>query len=189
MKPVKVKTVQVKAGQLKLASAGRPNPSAGHQRHTAARPEVPETSSAVVAKAETNKAEANRAKPRPETQSKLPEWKCRRSPQTMAPETACSAFCPHPACRPRPARRRWPTPIRLPAPSRRPHSKTAPSGPRPLTPAGSFRSARWKARAKRGSASRRRAIRPAACLRRPILYRTGCRKGRQEAVPGSLRRP
>jgi D-alanyl-D-alanine carboxypeptidase len=53
MKPVRVKTVQVKAGQTKLASAGPSQPAtpitnaipATHQ-------EIPETSSAVVAKAE-----------------------------------------------------------------------------------------------------------------------------------------
>jgi D-alanyl-D-alanine carboxypeptidase len=62
MKPVKVKTVQVKAGQMKLASAGSAQPPAAITNAIPpARPEVPETSSAVVAKAETNKAETNRA--------------------------------------------------------------------------------------------------------------------------------
>jgi len=62
MKPVKVKTVQVKAGQMKLASAGSPQPTTPiTSAIPPARPEVPETSSAVVAKAETNKAETNRA--------------------------------------------------------------------------------------------------------------------------------
>ena len=62
MKPVKVKTVQVKAGQLKLASAGSAQPvTAITNAMPPARPEVPETSSAVVAKAETNKAETNKA--------------------------------------------------------------------------------------------------------------------------------
>ncbi len=59
MKPVRVKTVQVKAGQVKLASAGPAQPATpDHQRDTGATPEVPETSSAVMAKAETNKAES-----------------------------------------------------------------------------------------------------------------------------------
>jgi D-alanyl-D-alanine carboxypeptidase len=62
MKPVKVKTVQIKMVQTKLASAG--------QSHSAtvttssippARPEVPETSSAVSAKAEINRAEIDKA--------------------------------------------------------------------------------------------------------------------------------
>jgi D-alanyl-D-alanine carboxypeptidase len=58
MKPVKVKTVQVKAGQVKLASAGSPQPATPiTSALPPARPEVPETSSAVVTKAETNKAE------------------------------------------------------------------------------------------------------------------------------------
>jgi D-alanyl-D-alanine carboxypeptidase len=58
MKPVKVKTVQVKAGQLKLASAGSSQPATPvASAIPPARPEVPETSSAIVAKAETNKPE------------------------------------------------------------------------------------------------------------------------------------
>jgi D-alanyl-D-alanine carboxypeptidase len=62
MKPVRVKTVQVKAGQLKLASAGSPQPATPITNAIApARPEVPETSSAVVAKAETNKTETTKA--------------------------------------------------------------------------------------------------------------------------------
>jgi len=61
MKPVKVKTVQVKAGQMKLASAGPAQPATPITNAIPpARPEVPETSSAVVAKAETNKAEINK---------------------------------------------------------------------------------------------------------------------------------
>jgi D-alanyl-D-alanine carboxypeptidase len=60
MKPVKVKTVQVKAGQMKLASAGPPQPTTPITNAIPpARPEVPETSNAVVAKAET-KAEASK---------------------------------------------------------------------------------------------------------------------------------
>jgi D-alanyl-D-alanine carboxypeptidase len=62
MKPVKVKTVQVKAGQMKLASAGSVQPAGAITNAIPpVRPEVPETSSAVVAIAETNKAETNRA--------------------------------------------------------------------------------------------------------------------------------
>jgi D-alanyl-D-alanine carboxypeptidase len=61
MKPVKVKTVQVKAGQMKLASAGPAQPATPITNAIPpVRPEVPETSSAVVAKAETNKAEINK---------------------------------------------------------------------------------------------------------------------------------
>ncbi len=58
MKPVRVKTVQVKAGQVKLASAGPAQPATPiTSAIPAVRPEVPETSSAVMAKAETNKVE------------------------------------------------------------------------------------------------------------------------------------
>jgi D-alanyl-D-alanine carboxypeptidase len=54
--------VQVKAGQLKLASAGPAQPGTPITNAiSAARPEVPETSSAVVAKAETNKVESAKA--------------------------------------------------------------------------------------------------------------------------------
>jgi D-alanyl-D-alanine carboxypeptidase len=54
MKPVKVKTVQVKAGTMKLASAGPSQPVAPPITSTIvpSRPEVAETSSAVVARAE-----------------------------------------------------------------------------------------------------------------------------------------
>jgi D-alanyl-D-alanine carboxypeptidase len=61
MKPVKVKTVQVKAGQVKLASAASSQPATPiTSAIPAARTEVPETSSAVMAKAEGNKAESNK---------------------------------------------------------------------------------------------------------------------------------
>ena len=59
MKPVKVKTVQVKAGQTKLASAGPSQPVAPPITSTIpARPEVAETSSAVVANVADARIEA-----------------------------------------------------------------------------------------------------------------------------------
>jgi D-alanyl-D-alanine carboxypeptidase len=62
MKPVRVRTVQIKAGQIKLASAGAQQPAPPiTSAIPPARPEVPETSNAVVAKAEGNKAEGNKA--------------------------------------------------------------------------------------------------------------------------------
>jgi D-alanyl-D-alanine carboxypeptidase len=61
MKPVKVRTVQVKAGQMRLASAGPAQPTTPiTSALPQARAEVPETSIALVAKAETNKAETTR---------------------------------------------------------------------------------------------------------------------------------
>ena len=58
MRPVRVKTVQVKAGQVKLAAAGSTQAATPVTNAIPpARAEVPETSSAVVARAETNKAE------------------------------------------------------------------------------------------------------------------------------------
>src|SRR3954454_4050052 len=59
MKPVKVKTVQVKAGPMKLASASPSQPVAAPIANAIpARPEVAETSSAVVANVAEAKAEA-----------------------------------------------------------------------------------------------------------------------------------
>jgi D-alanyl-D-alanine carboxypeptidase len=57
MKPVKVKTVQIKAGQMKLASAGGNQPATPVTNAISSRPEVPETSSAIMAKAEIDKTE------------------------------------------------------------------------------------------------------------------------------------
>jgi D-alanyl-D-alanine carboxypeptidase len=74
MKPVKVKTVQVKAGPMKLAAAGSSQPVAPVTAAAPpARTEVPETSSAVIAKVEsgkTDQAKTDQAKvepARPET--------------------------------------------------------------------------------------------------------------------------
>jgi len=62
MKPVRVKTVQVKAGQMKLASAGPGQPASPVTNAISpARSEVPETSGSVVARAELNKAELHKA--------------------------------------------------------------------------------------------------------------------------------
>jgi D-alanyl-D-alanine carboxypeptidase len=60
MKPVKVKTVQIKAGQVKLAAAGQSQPAPPITNTIPPRTEVPETSNAVVAKAEYGKADVGR---------------------------------------------------------------------------------------------------------------------------------
>jgi D-alanyl-D-alanine carboxypeptidase len=60
MKPVKVKTVQIKAGQVKLASAGPSQPAPPVTSAIGTRADVPETSSAVVVKAETGKLETGK---------------------------------------------------------------------------------------------------------------------------------
>jgi len=52
MKPVRVKTVQVKAGPIKLASAGPAQPAPPITNTISARPEVAETSAAVIAKSD-----------------------------------------------------------------------------------------------------------------------------------------
>jgi D-alanyl-D-alanine carboxypeptidase len=64
MKPVRVKTVQVKAGPLKLASAGPAQPAPSVTHAIPPRAEVAETSSAVVAKADkTEPARAEFVRP------------------------------------------------------------------------------------------------------------------------------
>jgi D-alanyl-D-alanine carboxypeptidase len=73
MKPVKVKTVQVKAGPIKLASAGPSQPAAPPTTNTiSARPEVAETSSAVVARAAETKAEAAKEAAKETTKAAMP---------------------------------------------------------------------------------------------------------------------
>jgi D-alanyl-D-alanine carboxypeptidase len=57
MKPIKVKTVQIKTGQTKLASAGPQAATSITNAIPPGRAEVPETSSALVARAEINKPE------------------------------------------------------------------------------------------------------------------------------------
>jgi D-alanyl-D-alanine carboxypeptidase len=61
MKPVKVKTVQIKAGQTKLAAAGPAQPAPPVTSAIPARTDVPETSNAIVAKAENGKADSGKA--------------------------------------------------------------------------------------------------------------------------------
>lgn len=61
MKPVKVKTVQIKAGQVKLASAASTPAAPPVTSAIPARPDVAETSSAVVAKADMARPEPARA--------------------------------------------------------------------------------------------------------------------------------
>jgi D-alanyl-D-alanine carboxypeptidase len=63
MKPVKVKTVQIKAGAVKLASAGpaQPVPSVTNAISSTPRADAPDTSSTIVAKADNAKAETGRA--------------------------------------------------------------------------------------------------------------------------------
>ena len=61
MKPVRVKTVQVKSGQVKLASAVASQPASSiTSAISAGHPVLPETSNSVVAKAETNRVEVPR---------------------------------------------------------------------------------------------------------------------------------
>ncbi|MHB8270499.1 D-alanyl-D-alanine carboxypeptidase [Bradyrhizobium sp.] len=67
MKPVRVKTVQVRAGQMKLASADPAQPAPPVTNAIpAARSAVPETSGSIVARAELNKAEMNKVEMPPQ---------------------------------------------------------------------------------------------------------------------------
>jgi D-alanyl-D-alanine carboxypeptidase len=67
MKPVRVKTVQVRAGQMKLASADPAQPATPVANAIpAARSAVPETSGSIMAKAELNKTEMNRVEMPPQ---------------------------------------------------------------------------------------------------------------------------
>jgi D-alanyl-D-alanine carboxypeptidase len=67
MKPVRVKTVQVRAGQMKLASADPAQPATPVTNAiSAARSAVPETSGSIVARAELNKAELNKVEMPPQ---------------------------------------------------------------------------------------------------------------------------
>ena len=76
MKPVKVKTVHVKAGAMKLASAG-PSQPASPFAASAPQPIIPETSSAVVAKA----AELARPEPVKSEPARIEEARAEMPPQ------------------------------------------------------------------------------------------------------------
>jgi D-alanyl-D-alanine carboxypeptidase len=60
MKPVKVKTVQIKAGQTRLAAAGSAQPAPPVTSAIPARTDVPETSNAIVSRAENGKADSGK---------------------------------------------------------------------------------------------------------------------------------
>jgi D-alanyl-D-alanine carboxypeptidase len=67
MKPVRVKTVQVRAGQMKLASASPAQPATPVTNAIpSVRAEVAETSGSLVARAESNKAESNKVEMPPQ---------------------------------------------------------------------------------------------------------------------------
>ena len=87
MKPVRVKTVQIKAGQVKLASAG------------SAQPATPVTN--TIRHAWKCRKRRARSWPRPRPANLIPAGPtCRRSRRTTAPEMAFSACCRHRASPP-----------------------------------------------------------------------------------------
>jgi D-alanyl-D-alanine carboxypeptidase len=79
MKPVKVKTVQIKAGPVKLASASPAQPVTATTSAIPARTEIAETPGAVVARTDSGKSETGRAETRIEpakievAKSEMPE--------------------------------------------------------------------------------------------------------------------
>ena len=166
MKPVKVKTVQVKAGPMKLASAGPSQPVAAPVTNAIpARPEVAETSSAMVANVAEAKVEAAREALRAAMPQQpaghgtghgvlgvLPASSLTQGPAQASPHTQTMAYA-DPAPHPAPSRRTKP-----PSPPRR----------RWFAPAGSSRSARSKAKAKPSSGSISPAPRQVHCSARPI---------------------
>ena len=111
MKPVKVKTVQVKAGPMKLASAGPSQPAPPVTHAIPARSEVAETSSAVVAKAaETNRSrspQAWRMPPQPANHGTgqgilgvLPASSLTQAPAQASPSQALAYADPAPHAQP-----------------------------------------------------------------------------------------
>ncbi len=83
MKPVKVKTVQVKAGQVKLALAGAAQPATPVTiAIPTERADIPETSNAVVAKA----AEANKSEPAKTEPAKIEAAKIEAARPELPPQ-------------------------------------------------------------------------------------------------------
>jgi D-alanyl-D-alanine carboxypeptidase len=104
MKPVKVKTVQVKAGQLKLASAGSSQPTTPITNAISpSRMEVPETSNAVMAKvadggkSESAKSESAKSEPAKSEPGKSEPAKSEPvKTEASKPETARTDLPPQP---------------------------------------------------------------------------------------------
>ena len=163
MKPVRVKTVQVKAGPIKLASAAPDQPA------------TPVTNAITAARAKCRRHPAPwwpKPKPRPRpkpSQGQPPEPEMPPQPANHGtgqrnPRGICRPRAP----RPPPPRRRWPMRIRPPRATAADRSAERRHQARQrATPAGSFRSAPSKAKAKHGRASKPPAARPRACLPRP----------------------
>jgi D-alanyl-D-alanine carboxypeptidase len=99
MKPVRVKTVQVKAGSTKLASAGPSQPVAPMSNSVPqARAEMPETSSAIVATAESSKVvqpQVQVVQPQAQPAPPAPVASMAK-PEPIRPETARTDLPPQP---------------------------------------------------------------------------------------------
>ena len=188
MKPVKVKTVQVKAGPMKLASAGPSQPAAPPITNAIpARPEVAETSSAVVANAAEAKAEAAREALRAAMPQQpaghgtgngvlgvLPASSLSQAPSHASHAQTLAYADPAPRAQPQ-------QPCNRTTPSSRPRRRW-------FAPAGSSRSARSKAKAKPSSGSISPAPRPAPCSARPIPSPRRSSPRTTHAIPRPLRR-
>lgn len=154
MKPVRVRTVQVKSGQYKLASAGGEQPAPPAATNTiAARPETtarsPETTNSLYARSEM---------PRQPAGFGTGNGLLGVLPAQGSAQGGTQMAYADPSPRSAPAAQ---------ALLRRPCSRAAPSSPSHPIPAGSSRSAHWKARARHGSALMPRVNRPVACSAKP----------------------
>ena len=185
MKPVKVRTVQVKAGPMKLASAG---PSQPAPPITSAIPARPESRGNLQRRGREGQPKPNRAEV---ARVEMPPQPANHGTGHGVLGVLPASSVPPPPRRKPEHPRRWPMPIRRPAPSRRPCSRTARSSPLrpPPTPAGSSRSARWKAKAKPRPHRSRAQPGPRPAQQGRSLHRAGRCQGQPQAVPRPLRRP
>ncbi len=159
MKPVRVKTVQVKAGQMKLASAEPSQPAPPVTNAIPARPEVAETSSAVVASAAVAKTDAVRETARNEMPPQPANFGTGNGILGVLPASSVPA-----ASRPQAVAAIDSAPRAEPRAERRRQARCRGA---PI-PVGSSRSVRSRAKARRASASISPAVSRAACSTRPI---------------------
>ena len=175
MKPVKVKTVQVKMTQIKLASAAPSQPVTPiTSAIPGAHPDVPETSSAVVAKAEVDpKVEFNPNMP-PQT-ARSRHWKrdfgCASRLQFVVFSLAGDGQCRAGVAAAIGCARRRHQASRGPQWMDRPGRRARKRGRSPATHRGRSQPGPWPARQSRS------------------VYRTGHCQGRPQAVPRPVRRP
>ncbi len=126
MKPVRVKTVQIKAGPVKLAAAGPAQPPTPVASVIPAHSDVAETSNAVVAKAEIGKSETGRAEL---ARSDLPP-----QPANHGTGNGILGVLPASSVTSLPRPRRWLTPIPPNGARRSPNPPSRAAQPNPKRP-------------------------------------------------------